>query len=115
MNANESHHGCTEAIHPFGGLANTGSALNSRVYLRSSAADCRFWVDCCPDPLIAALGANTPWKRVRFTLGLGTRALSRASAGASVHDNTEIRSNCCRMTAASWPIYAHCFLSTVLA
>src|SRR4030065_116209 len=31
---------CAEAIHPFGGLANTGSALNIRIVLRSSAADC---------------------------------------------------------------------------
>ena len=37
MNANESCRGCTEAIHPFGGLANTGGALNIRVYLRLTA------------------------------------------------------------------------------
>jgi len=37
MNANESCHGDTEAIHSFGGLANTGSALNIRVYLRLTA------------------------------------------------------------------------------
>src|SRR4030065_458546 len=42
MNANESYRLCAETIHPFGGLANTGSALNIRVYLRSSAADCFF-------------------------------------------------------------------------
>jgi hypothetical protein len=29
----------TEAMHPFAGLANTGSALNIRVYPRSSTAD----------------------------------------------------------------------------
>ena len=45
MNADESCHGCTSGIHPFGGPANTGSASNIRVYLRSSAADCFFWVD----------------------------------------------------------------------
>jgi len=44
MNANESYRLCAETIHPFGGLANTGSALNIRVYLRSSAADCFFQV-----------------------------------------------------------------------
>src|SRR4030065_840744 len=33
MNADESCHGGTEVIHPFGGLANTGSALNIRVHL----------------------------------------------------------------------------------
>src|SRR4030042_2501270 len=42
MNADESCHGCTGAIHPYGGLANTGSALNIHVYLRSSVADCFF-------------------------------------------------------------------------
>src|SRR3989337_2394584 len=42
MHANESGHGCTEAVHPSGGPANTGSALNIHVYLRSSAADCFF-------------------------------------------------------------------------
>jgi hypothetical protein len=31
-----------EAIHPFGGLANTGSVLNICVYLYSSAVDCFF-------------------------------------------------------------------------
>ena len=31
-----------EAIHPFTGLANTGSALNIRVYLRSSAVKRHF-------------------------------------------------------------------------
>jgi hypothetical protein len=34
-----------DALKPFtlfGGLANTGSALNIRVYLRSSAANCFF-------------------------------------------------------------------------
>src|SRR4030065_1467872 len=39
MNANESCHGCTEAIALIGGLANSGSAMNIRVYLCSSAAD----------------------------------------------------------------------------
>ncbi|HJX18219.1 MAG TPA: hypothetical protein VJ437_08485 [Acidiferrobacterales bacterium] len=34
----------TEAMHSFGGLVNTGSALNIRVYLRSFAADCFFQV-----------------------------------------------------------------------
>jgi len=33
-----------EAFHPFGGLADTGGALNIHVYLRSSAADCFFQV-----------------------------------------------------------------------
>jgi hypothetical protein len=37
VNANESCRGCTEAIHPFAGLANTGSALNICVYLRLTA------------------------------------------------------------------------------
>jgi len=40
MNADESCHGDTEAIHILGGPANNDSALNIRVYLRSSAADC---------------------------------------------------------------------------
>src|SRR4030065_2041490 len=35
----EPCHGCTEAIRPFGGLANTGSALGVQVHLRSSAAN----------------------------------------------------------------------------
>ena len=39
INANESRRLYAETIHPIGGLANTGSALNIRVYLRSSAAD----------------------------------------------------------------------------
>jgi hypothetical protein len=42
INANEPCPGCAEAIHPLEGLANTGSALNIRVYLCSSAADCVF-------------------------------------------------------------------------
>jgi hypothetical protein len=42
MKTDESCHGCTAAIHPFGGLANTGSALNNHAYLRSSVADCFF-------------------------------------------------------------------------
>src|SRR4030067_194581 len=42
MKTNESCHGRTGAIHPSGGLANTGSALNNHDYLRSSAADCFF-------------------------------------------------------------------------
>src|SRR3990170_3003432 len=45
-NANQSCRLCTEAVQPFGGLANAGSALNIHVYLRSSAADCFFQVDC---------------------------------------------------------------------
>jgi hypothetical protein len=44
MNADDSCHGCTETIHQFGGLVNTGSALNIRVHLRSSAANCFFQI-----------------------------------------------------------------------
>ncbi|HJX18487.1 MAG TPA: hypothetical protein VJ437_09855, partial [Acidiferrobacterales bacterium] len=44
---------------PFGGLANTGSALNIRVYLRSSAAGCFFKVDALrPYPNDAPPGKN---------------------------------------------------------
>jgi hypothetical protein len=42
MNADESCHGDTEAMHILGGPENNASALNIRVYLRSSAADCFF-------------------------------------------------------------------------
>ena len=37
MNADASRHGGTAVIHPFAGLANTGSALNIRVHLRLTA------------------------------------------------------------------------------
>src|SRR3989337_1227082 len=58
MHANESGHGCTEAVHPSGGPANTGSASNIHVYLRSSAADC-FFQDQSPGPLrLRACGAT---------------------------------------------------------
>src|SRR4030067_3968 len=42
IHANESGHGCTEAVPPSGGPPKTGSTLNIDVYLRSSAADCFF-------------------------------------------------------------------------
>jgi len=40
MNADESCQAGNAAIHPIVGQANTGSALNIRVYLRSSAFIC---------------------------------------------------------------------------
>src|SRR4030067_1758650 len=42
MKTNESCHGRTGAIHPSGGLSNTGSALNNHDYLRSAVAHCFF-------------------------------------------------------------------------
>src|SRR4030067_497127 len=49
MNAKDPCHGCTEAIHPFGGLANTGCALNIRVHLRLTGFS-RIISPCIPLP-----------------------------------------------------------------
>src|SRR4030067_858536 len=55
MNAVEPCHGCAEVIYPCSGLANTGSALNICVNLRSSAAKRRFSVQNCDVALSSCL------------------------------------------------------------
>ena len=60
----------------------SGSSMQASAPLldqSSQCADC----PCHASPGLPAhgkllLGANTPWKRVRWTLGFGTRAASRA-------------------------------------
>ncbi|MFT5450211.1 MAG: hypothetical protein ACI9DC_005416, partial [Gammaproteobacteria bacterium] len=49
----------------------------------------------------ALLGANTPWKRVRFTRGLGTKATSRAMKSIGSNMTCVVPSRC--TSVDTWP------------
>src|SRR4030065_2380723 len=75
MDADESCCGCTEVIHPFGGLANTGGALNFCVHLRLTV----FFQAGLSSPPPGTRAENINWRTPRL-VSMATATVDRCPA-----------------------------------